>query len=542
MAGLTRDGLIVALGGQVERALGTLTTLALRWGLDPARLGVYTGLRLFLDNTNRSSLGVGLGAVQEIPALIASGRDAEARRVADVAHTANSLTCLLYSAALIAWALLKAPSRIGDPLAAEWTWGLVAVAVLAMVKRYESFLIAVFRARGEFALTTRLDVVEASVSAVAVASGLWLAGFWGLLAAVGVILIAKISYLHVSNPLRLRWAWDVRSTARLMGVGLPILANTAAFGAVMTIDRALILAFVPDGERSAGLYTVALLGAGWGLDLAGRLVTVLSTHFLATLGRTADPKAVAIQAMRATEAQAPILAAGGAIAYVFAPAFLGMLIPRYVEGLPALRPLVLGSALLALAWPARQMLLAVGRPWRLGLATAAGFALILEVGTIGAVGSGLVGVAWGMTIGYSGVFLLTSFAAFVAECGARAWAFHLVRVAGLSMGFGLAAILAAHVEIGRAGPLGAAIRGVILAVGSLPAIAIGARAFPEELSGFLARGRGAIDRFTTEPRRARGKTQRRRGPAFLRVFLRALRGSVVNSAAPALPAPEPTPR
>ena len=45
-------------------------------------LGVYTGLRLYLDNTNRSSLGVGLGAVQEIPVLRAQGREAEAQRIA----------------------------------------------------------------------------------------------------------------------------------------------------------------------------------------------------------------------------------------------------------------------------------------------------------------------------------------------------------------------------------------------------------------------------------------------------------------------------
>src|SRR4051812_10590538 len=62
-----RDSLVVTIGGQLERALGTVTAFALRWGLDPARLGVYTGLRLFLDNTNRSSVGISLGAVQELP-------------------------------------------------------------------------------------------------------------------------------------------------------------------------------------------------------------------------------------------------------------------------------------------------------------------------------------------------------------------------------------------------------------------------------------------------------------------------------------------
>ena len=173
------DSVIVTVGGQVERALGTITALLLRWMLDPARLGVYTGLRLYLDQTNRSSLGVGLGAVQEIPILRARGQAAEAQHVANVAHTANTATCLFYVFGLMGWAWWRSSSVAVDPLAAEWTWGLVAIAGLALLKRYESFLIAVLRAHREFALTTELDIFEALVSIAAVGLGLVLAGFWG---------------------------------------------------------------------------------------------------------------------------------------------------------------------------------------------------------------------------------------------------------------------------------------------------------------------------------------------------------------------------
>jgi len=423
-----RDSVVVTLGGQLERVLGTLTALALRWWLDPSRLGVYTGLRLYLDNTNRTSLGVGLGAVQEIPILRAEGREEEARRVADVAYTTNSLTCLLYALALVVWAWLRRPWLAGDPLADEWTWGLVATAGLVLIKRYESFLIAVLRAHQEFVLTTKLDVLESLVSAVAVGLGLWFAGFWGLLASVAAILGAKIAYLHASHPFRFRWRWEPWLTLRLMKLGLPILANTAAFGAVLNLDRALILWLVPDGTRAAGLYTIALMGTSWSLDLAGRIVLVLYTAFQTTLGRTRDPVEVARQAIRATEAQAPLLAAGSAVAFVVGPTFLGTLMPKYVDGLPALRPLLGGMLLLGLAWPARQMLIAVERPYRLCLATLLGLALTAAAGTVGADRAGIVGVAWGMTAGYSAVYLLTSAVAFVRPLGWRAWLAHLARL------------------------------------------------------------------------------------------------------------------
>lgn len=464
-----RDSLIVTLAGQVERALGTITALVMRWGLDPGRIGVYTGLRLYLDNTNRSSLGVGLGAVQEIPILRAEGREAEARRVADVAHTANTATCILYALGLLAWAWMRAPLVRDDPFAAEWTWGLAAMAGLALLKRYESFLIAVLRARREFVVTSQVDVVESLVSIAAVSAGLLVAGFWGLLAAVGVILGAKVAFLHARNPYRFGWAWHTPTAGRLMAVGLPILANTAAFGAVLNLDRVLILWRVPDPERSVGLYSIALMGTSWSLDLAGRIVTVLYPYFQTTLGRTRDAAEVARQAIRATEAQAPILAAGAAVAYFAGPAFLGAILPRYAEGLPALRPLLPGVVLLGLAWPARQMLITVGRPYRLALATLAGLALTALLGGVGADRAGIVGVARGTSLGYAAVFALTGVAAFVPTLGLRAWAGHVLRLAAILGGVAGAVAVASLVSPGW-GPIGdPAARVVTLAALILPA-------------------------------------------------------------------------
>jgi O-antigen/teichoic acid export membrane protein len=461
----------VTIGGQVERAIGTVTAIALRWWLDPARLGVYTGLRLYLDNTNRTSLGVGLGAVQQIPILRASGRVDEARHVADVAHTTNTLTCLAYALALVILAWLRAPALAADPLAAEWTWGLIAVAGLALIKRYETFLVAILRAHGEFALTAELDVVESTASAVAVGLGVLFAGFWGLLGAVGALLLVKIAWAHARSPLRFGWAWDAPLVWRLMREGLPVLANTAVFGAVLSLDRVLILWRVPEGDRAAGLYTIAIMGTSWSLDLAGRIVLVMDTAFKTTLGRTCDPVAVAGQAARATEAQAPVLLAGGAVAYTIGPAFLGAVMPRYAEGLAALRPLLPGMILLGLAWPARQMLIAIGRPYRLFLATLAGLAVTGLFGGLGADRAGIVGVAWGMTTGALALFWLTSATAVVPLLGLKRWAGHQARLIGTAFGFMTGTLLTAHLKLGLDNPwFDVAARGLLLAGWTVPVL------------------------------------------------------------------------
>ncbi|GAC1337616.1 MAG: hypothetical protein NVSMB14_04780 [Isosphaeraceae bacterium] len=423
-----RDSLIVTIGGQLEQIAGTATAFALRL-LPPERLGIYSYLRLFLDNTNRSSLGVSLGAVQEIPILRAAGREDEARRVADIAYTTNTLTCLFYSAGLAAWALLRASRLNGQPFARDYTYGLLAVAALALIKRYQDFLIAVLRAQQEFLLTTELAILDSILFACAVVVGIWLAGVWGVWAAVGLLFLFNIAYLHLRNPLRFRWAWDWPTATRLMIVGLPILVNTAVFGAVLNIDRPLILWLLPDGERAVGLFSIAVMGTSWGLDLAGRIAIVMYTYFQTTLGRTRDAVEVALHAARVVEAQAPVLAAGGAIAYLVGPVFLGAALPKYAAGLPALRPLLPGMILLGLAWPARQMLITINRPYRLCLATLLGLALTIVAGAAGAGKSGLVGVAWGLTIGYAGVYLLTSATAFAGGLGVRGWFAHQGRLA-----------------------------------------------------------------------------------------------------------------
>jgi O-antigen/teichoic acid export membrane protein len=474
-----RDSLCVAVGGQLERLLGIVTALALRRGLDPARLGVYTGLRLFLDNTNRSSLGVGLGAVQEIPILRAAGREAEALRIAYVAHTVNSITCLIYGAGLLAWSAWRAPALAGHPLAAEWTWGLAAVAGLALLKRHETFLIAVLRSHREFALTTRVDVLEGIVSAAAVVLGLLLAGFWGLLGAVGLILICKIAYLHAQHPFRFRWAWDGPTAWRLMRTGLPILANTAVFGCVVGLDRALILTLVPNGERAVGLYSIALMGTSWALDLSGRVGLVLYTDYQTAVGRAVDAASMARRVARATELLAAVLGPLFTISYIFMGEFLGLLLPRYVEGLPALRPLLPGMVLLGLAWPARQALIASGRPYRLLAATGLGLAATAPAAIAGLRAFGLVGIAWGMSIGFGATFAATTVAALVGPLGVRATLAHIGRVAAILACCALVAVPATHLPLTHGtAPARWLARGLILAATMLPVLWIAVRCHP----------------------------------------------------------------
>jgi hypothetical protein len=131
--------------------------------------------------------------------------------------------------------------------------------------------------------------------------------------------------------------------------------------------------------------------------------------------------------------------------------------------------------LLGLAWPARQMLIAVGRPYRLALATLVGLWLSAEAGIVGAARAGIVGVAWGMTIGYSAVYLATSATALGRPLGWRPWLVHQARLAVILGGYGAAAIISAHVPLPFPHGLDWIARCAILGILGLPPLFLWAR-------------------------------------------------------------------
>ncbi len=487
---LVRDGVLVLIGGQLERVLGLVTSLMIRSGLGPSEMGLYTGLRLALDQTNRSSLGIGQGAVQEIPILRASGRHDEAAFDADVALTALMLMSLLYASGLITWAtaiFIRSP----DNSSRAWAFGLLAIATLVPLRRYHDFLIAVHRAHQRFALLTRMQVWDTLVFAILVGLGLTVAGLWGLIGAVGGLMVFNVAYLHARSPLRFAWQPDLAASIRMARAGLPIWIHTLLFGLTLGVDRYVILGVLPNGTEVAGLYSVAILGTSWAQDVTGRLATVLYPALQATIGRTGDRRESAQRALQATEAQVVPLIVCGSWAYFLGPPILTWLLPSYRDGLSALGPLLPGTILIGLSWPARQALTAAGNSVSLAVANGFGLALTGIATLLGAQAAGLVGVAWGMSIGLTGLALATTALAFGPRLGWGTWCIRMARILGFTLAFGIAALIAIdHLKVfGLEGDWG--LRVLLLSTLTIPTVLWWLWKHRDVLDGLRGRARGS---------------------------------------------------
>jgi len=392
----------LALVAQAERVVGMGVALASRWFLGPSDLGVYSGLRLLLDNTNRSSLGVALGAIQRSIALKARRQDTESNRVLAVAATTNTLTSSIYGAAIASWGIvaLLASGEL------RWGIGLTLVGFLAVVKRQQDFQVAVLRSISDFSAVGQINLIRNLAFGLTATAGILAFGFWGLVGALGLSFLVERRLLNRTDRcLRFPIVWDWRASLALAVTGLPILAANSAWACVTTLDRALILSNLTDGSRMAGYYSIAVLGSGILEDFASRVALVISTGYRSEFGRDGSVESILAQAETTGLAILGLLAPAGFVLAVLGTWALPRVFPNLAPGAEALTPMIPGTIALCAAMPLREAWISTERPWiPTTLAGLGALLIFLRVSTLGTNGT-IVNVAFESSLCRGATFL-----------------------------------------------------------------------------------------------------------------------------------------
>ncbi len=393
------DSLVTGGSGTVCHALGAVTSLILRALLSPAQMGVWQGLKLFLSYGNYAGLGVSKGAVRELAAARGSGNLEEANRGLNLAFTFNMLTSSAYALLLIGAAVGLASTASG--WSTSWSVGLLAIAGLTVLQRYVTFRVTILRAEQAFLTTARLSVLEATVTLLVAGWATWLWGLGGLYVGTCAVLLASLLFLRLHAPRCFRWTWDAKRIARLVSIGGPILLGGVISSLLRSLDKLMILAYLPDREYQLGCYGLALMVAAQLYGVANMFSTVMGPRYCELMGRSGDSRQVARLAARFSHLLAAVVGLASAMAVLIAVPLLAWLLPEYRSGLAPLVWIIPGTIALAIALPASQFLVAVDRQKRI-VAVAAVATIIAAVGNHWALthDGGLIGLALATMIAY----------------------------------------------------------------------------------------------------------------------------------------------
>jgi O-antigen/teichoic acid export membrane protein len=276
------------------------------------------------------------------------------------------------------------------------------------------YLASSLRAFGRFRPVSIAHALQAAVGGGIGVLLVWSHGAWGLLwgwIAGSALALLVMRRAVPEAPLRPAQPRQGLSLAR---AGLPIFAYFATTLALRSVDRLALLRF--GGHDRLGLYAIGLMAAGMVLYLPEAAAYVLFPRMAAAAHGARDPVATRMECVRAQRALAVTVPLLVAIGIASAGPVVSALLPDYRGGLPALRALAIGAAMMSAATIPGYSLLAAGR-----------FRALLSIGVAAtladAAGVGFVAfrtrdpgsVALAAAAGY------TLFAAGIIAAAAREW-------------------------------------------------------------------------------------------------------------------------
>ena len=379
---LGRDVRLVASATLVSAAARALAALVAARYVPPAGLGLYAAIMLLPTYGSYLHLGVLDGLQRDIPIRTGQG---DAQGVTRIAATAQAWVILV--ASLLAAAILVGGSRLIDPRLEAGLTGIVISAFLVFEGMYaQQYLTQTYRATRNFQTLTFIQMAVALLFLAATP----LVAVWhvhGLWYRTAVVAVAEGALLWKFRPIRTGAKWCGSELRRLLSTGLPIFGSNLVGVGWVALDRALVLAVF--GTRGLGLYVL-------NVAVAGVLSTVTISLKLASLpsigheyGRHADVAAATRLVVGPILKGLIVLSAATAVAWIALPPAVRLLLPAYVDGVPAARWGAVCASVESLM-VISNVLIVVKRAWVYGLAYLVGMAVY------GAVLTGLLGMGTGL--------------------------------------------------------------------------------------------------------------------------------------------------
>jgi O-antigen/teichoic acid export membrane protein len=360
--------------------------------LGPGLYGILGALTLITKYGSYLQLGMTTAIGREVPYAAARGEGARAEELARLGYSFNLLTAVAPALLLVGYALLTWGRYM-----AVVSWGLLAIAVLLVTTRLETYFATLFRARRQFSASFWFSTLRAA-SLFAFAVGfLYLYGLYGVF--VGLVL-SGVLVTAVGTAWTRSWAgpWPDWSLVRkMLPIGLP-LAGLGALGFLLqSADRLVVIRYFAPAE--IGYYMLAVTAATLVYFLPMNIGQAMAPRIYG-LRRDGDRLAFEEYLVKPSLVITYLVAVAGGFALLGLWPFIRYVLPAFLPSLPLVAALLVGITCQGGAQGAAHILIALGRFRALAAAQACSLAVALLAFAAAIYWEwGLVGMAAGASAG-----------------------------------------------------------------------------------------------------------------------------------------------
>jgi O-antigen/teichoic acid export membrane protein len=404
-----RDSVGYAFAQYTVRAALMLRGLIAARFLGPGAYGAWNAIQIMIDYGPLASAGTQSGLDQMVPPRIVAGEPAALERTKRAAlFNITALTGMFVLACMTG--LVFGHSRMLH------SWGFLGVGaamVCAMSVNLAYYQTSIMRSHGDITTASGWMMFQGAVGgALGLALLPWLHA-WGLLLGWTIGCLAAFVYSSVRSrrfaPLLPRPAAE---SFDLVQVGFPMFVFTASTQIMRNLDRLIILSYV--STEALGYYSLSVMALTFLMYMPDSIAYVIYPRLLREYGQSGqDPESIRPQVERVLQLFSVLVPPLCALAYLSSQPAVGLLLPKFLPGVGALRVLCFGAAALAFSNLSSIVLMTVGRQLMLMPAALFGVGLYAALDLLAVKsGHGIVGVAWGTLTAYavsSGVLLAMMF-------------------------------------------------------------------------------------------------------------------------------------
>lgn len=333
---------------------GIITGIVTRKFLGPTLMGVWSYIQVIQYYSNLGHLGVLSAAERELPYYFGKKDQAISDKIKNNAFAFTFLVSLLFFFGLVAYAF-GVKHRVSTP----YFYGLLTVAILAFGGQYGLFYTVLLRAHKNFSILSQAKVIFALT---------WLAltlflvipfNIYGIyLVAIGVMIV-DTSFCYYKTRYPLKFELDIRELKRLFVIGAPLILLSVGIISIRNIDKIFIANML--GSEQLGYYSIAIMASDYIFSIPATFSIVMFPRFQESYALKDNIIDIQNFVNTPTQILSYFIAIIIGFSFLILPPVIMVILPQYIEGIMALKILLLGTFFISLTYMANQFLITLNK-------------------------------------------------------------------------------------------------------------------------------------------------------------------------------------
>jgi O-antigen/teichoic acid export membrane protein len=344
---------VFATGNMLAMVLGVFGSLVQARYIGPEAMGVFRTFGIATGYLTFLHLGVFDGLQRAIPIQLGRGDRAKAEQAAAACLSWILLVSSVCSVVFFGLALRAAAHG-------QWMlfWGWMAYIPVIFGTFYSGYLGTTFRTGQQFIMLSRVAILQSFSGAVTLFLMPFL-GYFGACIRTAVGALTNLFFLHRWRPLKVKPRWDWHGFYDVIRVGLPLSGAGYLYTSLwVSLEGTFVLHWF--GLKVLGLYGMSIFVRTVVVELAQNMNHVMNVKIYEQYGRTGKVvdcvKLIWKPTVFAFVASLPLIVLG----WFLLPYVVHILLPKYTEGIPLMRMMLLAMPITFLALP-NTILWATGR-------------------------------------------------------------------------------------------------------------------------------------------------------------------------------------